>query len=90
MKRSCSNQQPIIAIAIVGARDRRDIAAGGVKRYSLATVARLLGWVKPSGQAATAARIAFDAYLSEAVGHAALSRLTPKNALIRRQGQHRL
>ena len=35
----------------------------GGKRYSLATVARFLGWVKPSdGQAKMASRVAFDAY----------------------------
>lgn len=50
----------------------------GGKSYSLATIARFLGWVKPSdGQATSACRIAFDAYLSEASTKAAMDSLKP-------------
>jgi hypothetical protein len=45
----------------------------GGKRYSLATVARFLGWVKPSDRQATSAcRRAFDAYQTRATTHEAL------------------
>jgi ParB/Sulfiredoxin domain len=51
----------------------------GGKVYSLATVARFLGWVKPSdGQATRACRQAFDAYRERAVTEQALNTLTPE------------
>ena len=50
----------------------------GGKTYTLATVARFLGWTKPSdGQATHACRTAFDAYLSRATTEAALLKLEP-------------
>jgi ParB-like nuclease domain len=49
------------------------------KTYNLATVARFLGWIKPSdGQATAACRLAFDAYRQRAVSEEALQRLTPE------------
>ena len=46
--------------------------------YSLATVARFLGWIKPSdGQATHACRTAFDTYLQRATTENALLKLEP-------------
>jgi hypothetical protein len=48
----------------------------GGKSYSLATVARFLGWVKTSdNQATTACRVAFDAYREEAASAEAIGPL---------------
>jgi ParB-like chromosome segregation protein Spo0J len=53
----------------------------GGKLYSLATVARFLGWVKPSdGQAKMACRIAFDGYRNEESAREALSSLKPEES----------
>jgi hypothetical protein len=50
------------------------------KTYSLATVARFLGWVKHSDQQATSAcRRAFDAYHERATTHEALQKLAPRD-----------
>ena len=79
--------------AVVGAYERGEIelepvdpktnssvtyALPGGKAYSLATVARFLGWVKPSdGQATNACRAAFDAFRERAATEEAISSLCP-------------
>lgn len=68
------------AVAADGPRAGNVILPGG-KIYNLATVARFLGWVKPSdGQATNACRQAFDAYQSRATTERALLSLTPGEA----------
>lgn len=49
------------------------------KHYSLAAIARFLGWIKPSnGQATSACAKAFDAYRERAVTSDAVKALTPE------------
>ena len=49
------------------------------KQYNLSTIARFLGWTKPSdGQATSSCRIAFDAYQSEDTTKSALDSLEPQ------------
>jgi hypothetical protein len=79
--------------AVVEAYQRGEVELGGVpeqtekayiyalpggRAYSLATVARFLGWVKPSdGQATSACRTAFDAFRERASTEEALLTLAP-------------
>ena len=58
------------------------ITLPGGKVYNLATVARFLGWVKPSdGQATRGCRAAFDAYATGEIELAAVDPKTRKDAI---------
>lgn len=64
--------------AVAAGRNEKPFNLPSGKLYSLATVARFLGWVKPSdGQATNACRVAFDGYRERAATEDALRRLTP-------------
>ena len=53
----------------------------GGKKYSLATIARFLGWIRPSdGQATNPLRHAFDAYRTEATTKESIDKTDARRA----------